>query len=89
MFTGRVVEFWNELKGDHRELFLVNVRCKFTEELIQMGIKKNRIFQNRQSSPDTARLHFFSFFRRDILLLQDEFKTIHIAQERMGREQER
>ena len=54
-----------------------------------MRIEKDRILQNRQSSPDTARLHFFCFFRSNILVLQDEFKTIYITQEGMGREQER
>lgn len=54
-----------------------------------MRIKKDRILQNRQSSPDTARLHFFCFFRSNVLVPQDEFKTIYIAQEGMGRKQER
>ena len=89
MFTGRIVKLRDELKGDHRKLFLVNVRSKVTEKLIQVRIKKDRILQNRQSSPDTARLHFFCFFRSNVLVLQDEFKTIYIAQEGMGREQER
>ena len=54
-----------------------------------MRIKKDWILQYRQCSPNPTRLHYFSFFRSNVLVLQDEFKTIYIAQEGMGREQER